>query len=48
MTDPVAGVGCIGCLRERHTERERERGRERDGASLMLQQTEGEEGAVVT
>ena len=25
VTDPVAGVGCIGCLRETHTERERER-----------------------
>ena len=30
VTDPVAGVGCIGCLRERHTEREREREGERE------------------
>ena len=30
VTDPVAGVGCIGCLRETHTERERERGGERE------------------
>ena len=46
MTDLVVGIGCcIGCLRE--TE-ERERERERDGTSFVLQQTEGEEGAVVT